>query len=202
MDWLKEILEGLEDAKELEKKIAKGIGENFVAKSDFNKVNNEKKDLEADLEKANKTLKDIKKDNEDIEELQNKITNYETEIANLKAERETEKKKYKVESALKDAGAIDTDYLIFKLGGVDELELDKDGEIKDLDSIVKDLKEEYGKFFDNQEDEDRNNDDKGADEEVSESLKLNVLEQKLPDGDVDDDKGIAETFADALKGNF
>ncbi len=47
MDWLKEILKGLENAQELEKRIAEGIGKNFVSRGDFNTLNSTKKSLEA-----------------------------------------------------------------------------------------------------------------------------------------------------------
>ena len=49
MEWLKEILKGLESAQELEKKITEGIGKNFVARGDFNALNSTKKSLEAQL---------------------------------------------------------------------------------------------------------------------------------------------------------
>ena len=49
MEWLKEILKGLEGAEDLEKKIAGGIGKNFVSKDDFNTLNATKKKLEGDI---------------------------------------------------------------------------------------------------------------------------------------------------------
>lgn len=49
MDWLKEILKNLENAQEMEKKITEGIGKNFVARADFNALNNTKKNLETQL---------------------------------------------------------------------------------------------------------------------------------------------------------
>ncbi|WP_312072024.1 hypothetical protein [Anaerotignum propionicum] len=49
MEWLKEILKGLEGAEDLEKKIAGGIGKNSVSKDDFNTLNTTKKKLESDI---------------------------------------------------------------------------------------------------------------------------------------------------------
>lgn len=49
MEWLKEILKGLENAQELERKIAEGIGKHFVARGDFNALNTTKKGLDAQL---------------------------------------------------------------------------------------------------------------------------------------------------------
>ncbi len=49
MEWLKEILKGLENSEELEKKIAGGIGKNFVSREDFNTLNTTKKKLEGDI---------------------------------------------------------------------------------------------------------------------------------------------------------
>lgn len=49
MEWLKEVLKGLQNAQELEKKITEGIGKNFVARSDFNALNSTKKSLEGQV---------------------------------------------------------------------------------------------------------------------------------------------------------
>src|SRR5699024_6806297 len=110
---------------------------NFVPKSEFNTKNQA-------LKEANETLEQLKKDNKDIEALQTKITEYETKATELEQELADERKTFTVKEALQSAGAQDVDYMIYKLGDV---EVNKDGTIKDLENKVKALKEENPAFF-------------------------------------------------------
>ncbi|WP_313525234.1 hypothetical protein [Anaerotignum sp.] len=92
MEWLKEILKGLEDAQELEKKILEGIGKNFVARADFNALNSTKKNLEVQilqLQDGSAKEGDFK---QRLEELERKIA-LEKEEA-LRKERETAQDAY------------------------------------------------------------------------------------------------------------
>lgn len=106
-----------------------------------------KTDLEqakADLANANKLVSDLKKDNANVESLQKKVTEYETKMTQIETERAQERKTNAIKEALTKAGAIDVEYMSFKLGDV---EVDKDGQIKDLESKVKQLKETNPSFF-------------------------------------------------------
>lgn len=92
MEWLKEILKGLENAQELEKKILEGIGKNFVARADFNALNSTKKNLEVQilqLQDGSAKEGDFK---QRLEELERKIA-LEKEEA-LRKERETAQDAY------------------------------------------------------------------------------------------------------------
>lgn len=92
MEWLKEILKGLENAQELEKKILEGIGKNFVARADFNALNSTKKNLEVQilqLQDGSAKERDFK---QRLEELERKIA-LEKEEA-LRKERETAQDAY------------------------------------------------------------------------------------------------------------
>lgn len=73
MDWLKEILKGLENAQELEKKITEGIGKNFVARNDFNTLNSTKKNLETQLLKLQEGSAKEGDFKQRLEELERKI---------------------------------------------------------------------------------------------------------------------------------
>ncbi|WMI80358.1 phage scaffolding protein [Anaerotignum sp. MB30-C6] len=73
MEWLKEILKGLENPQELEKKIAEGIGKNFVARGDFNALNNTKKSLETQLLQLQEGLHKEGDFKQRLEELEHKI---------------------------------------------------------------------------------------------------------------------------------
>lgn len=73
MEWLKEVLKGLDNAQELEKKITEGIGKNFVARADFNALNSTKKGLEVqllELQEFSEKEIDLKKR---LEELERKV---------------------------------------------------------------------------------------------------------------------------------
>lgn len=135
LEFVKTILEsnkkedGTIDISKAMVEINKEAPKNIVPKATFN----EKLD---DLKTANKLVDDLKKDNKDVEQLQSKITQYETDINTLKAERIAERKTNAIKEKLKESGAKDVDYMIFKLG---DLEADEEGIVKDLDNKVKTL---------------------------------------------------------------
>lgn len=86
MDWLKEILNGLENAQELEKRITDGIGKNFVARADFNALNSTKKGLEAQLLQLQEGSTQNMDFKQRLEELERKIAAEKEE--NLRKEKE------------------------------------------------------------------------------------------------------------------
>ena len=170
MDWIKEILEKYVDA-EGKFDIAAAIDEvksefpkNAITKEVFNQKNE-------DLKAANKLVDDLKSSNADIAELQTKIADYELDIAALKTERLQERKSFTLKEKLKEAGAKDIDYMIFKLGDV---ETDDDGNIVELENKIKELKETYNNQFNTEETatDDTFKDDKG----------FKVLDNGLEDG--------------------
>lgn len=92
MEWLKEILKDLEGAEVLEKKIAGGIGKNFVSKDDFNTLNTTKKKLEGDIVSLKADLEngdDFKGKFEALEK-QVKADKEAAELAEKQATQETE----------------------------------------------------------------------------------------------------------------
>lgn len=110
----------------------------------YTKLKEQKEQLENDLATANKLVGDLKKTNKDAEELQQKITDYETKVQQLETERAEERKTYAIKEALQKEGVSDVEYMMFKLG---ELEVDKDGNVVDLENKVKALKETNPTFF-------------------------------------------------------
>ena len=67
-----------------------------------------------ELTKANNLIEELKKSAGKDEETQQKITAYETEIADLKKENAELKTENALKFALVAAGAVDVDYLVFK----------------------------------------------------------------------------------------
>ena len=92
MKWLQEILDGVESKDDLIKDIKKGIGENFVARNDFNAKNDEIKALQSTIQERDGQLEELKKiDHEGLK----------AQIAELQQTNSTQQTEY--EKALKDA---------------------------------------------------------------------------------------------------
>lgn len=128
------------------------------------------KSLETDLSAANKLVSDLKKDHQSVDDLQKKIKEHEDKVATLEAERAKDRKTAAIKEALTKAGAKDIDYMAFKLG---EVEIDKDGNIKDLDNKVKTLKEANKDYFNVDDPDPKNDPNKKG---------YKVIDTKLPDG--------------------
>lgn len=143
MEWIKTILakhlkeDGTLDLEAANKEIDAEFPKNAVPKEDFNSKVNE-------LKTANDTINTLQADNKDVEKLQTEITDYKTKVAQLEADQEATATRSSLEKSLRDAGAKDIDYLIFKIG---EIEKAEDGSIKDLDNKIKDLQTNYANQF-------------------------------------------------------
>jgi len=86
LDWLKTIL-GDAYTEDIDKKVSAEIGKGFVAKADFNSVNEAKKTLEGTVAERDKQIEDLKK--VDPAALQAEITRLQTE----NTQKDTEYKK-------------------------------------------------------------------------------------------------------------
>jgi hypothetical protein len=147
MEWLRALIEkakknddGSIDLDDLMKQINTEFPKNAVPKSEFNTINEQ-------LKTANTTITDLKKNNADNETLQTTIKDHETTIATLKADSDKVKKEYALRDKLKDLGVVDADYLIFKHGGIDKFNYDKDGNLIGLEDTVKPYKESIPHIF-------------------------------------------------------
>jgi len=144
MEWIKAILDkyknedGTVDIDKAMAEIKTEFPKNAVPKTEYN-------DKAQQLKTANETITQLKQNNQSNEDLQKKIQDYETKVQDLEKEAAETKKNFALKEALTQAGAKDVDYMLFKLGDV---EVDKDGTIKDLDNKVKALKEANPSFFD------------------------------------------------------
>lgn len=141
MEWLKEILEkatitdGKLDIEAVMKSVSAEFPKHAVPKKEYN-------DKAEELKTANKTITDLKKANGDNEELQKKIGEYETEITNLKKSAEDTAKTYALREQMVKAGVIDPDYLIYKAGGIEKFNFDKDNNPIGLEESIKSYKED------------------------------------------------------------
>lgn len=147
MDWLIKLLEGLENADELQKAIAKGIGENFVSKADFNAANETKKKLETDLADRDTQLENLKK--VDAAGLQAEITRLQEENQAATDKYQEELKDLRLTNAIKLAlaGKVHDEDLASGLIKRDELILSEEGGVVGLDAQIETLKENKAFLF-------------------------------------------------------
>lgn len=141
MEWLKTILEKAEiaDGKLNVDAVMNAVQKEFpkhaVPKEDFNAKVKE-------LEVANGTITELKKSNGDNAELQKKVGEYETEIKGLKESVEKTAKTYALKESLTKQGVLDPDYLIYKAGGLEKFNFDKEGKPIGVEEVVKPYKDD------------------------------------------------------------
>lgn len=112
----------------------------FVPKERFDEVNGK-------LKEANSTIETLKKDNKDNESLQQQVTQYKEKVVELEKAAANTQKEYALKDKLKEAGALDTEYIIYKQGGLDKFTFDKDGKPIGIDDVLKPMKESLPHLF-------------------------------------------------------
>lgn len=147
MEWLRKLIEGAKknddgsiDIDDLMKQVNTEFPKNAVPKNTYN-------DVKGQLDTANNTIKDLKKNNADNEELQQTIKDHEATIKKLENDSANTKKEYALKDKLKDLGVTDADYLIYKHGGIEKFNFDKDGNSIGLEDTVKPYKESMPHIF-------------------------------------------------------
>ena len=100
---------------------------NYVGKNKYEALEAEKGNLEAQIKTLNSTIADLKKNNSDNEELQKTIETLNGEMAKLKEDNIKAAKTFALTQSLQKAGVLDAEYLIYKAGGVDKFDFDKEG---------------------------------------------------------------------------
>lgn len=129
----------------------------------------------AELTEAQNLIAELKKSNKGNEDLQGKVSAYETQVAQLQAEVEQTKIESEAKVGLLAAKALDVDYLLFKLKEKGELSRGEDGKVKGLDDMIDALKTQFPTQFE------------------STSTK-HYQEHKLPDGEPGDKTVTKEEF--------
>lgn len=167
MDFLKEII-GEELYKQLESKVNEhngneankdnqikignlGKGE-YVGKGKYEALQELMNGKETELKSANDLIAELKKGTKGNEELQGKITGYETQVADLQKELAETKVKSALKVALLSEKALDIDYLTFKVNEElrakgKTLELDENESIKGWNDILSGLKTQFPTQF-------------------------------------------------------
>lgn len=152
MEWIIDILkkyqkeDGTIDLATAEQEIKSEFPKQAVPKTVFNEKSEQ-------LRAANATIDELKnnskggQDNQDSqgnEELQTQLEKYKNRIAELEAQEKTNAMNYQARSALEKAGISDVEYGLYLLG---TLEADEQGNVKDLDNKINDLRASKPVFF-------------------------------------------------------
>lgn len=100
------------------------------------------------LNEANSLIEELKKSNKGNEGLQSKVSAYEQQVSQLKAELEQTKLDAQIKVELLTSKALDVDYLTYKLKAKGEdLALDENGKIKGWDDKLSALKTQFPAQF-------------------------------------------------------
>lgn len=143
----------------------------YVSKDKYTSLETDLSGKDAELVKANNLIEELKKSTGKDEGLQQKITDYESEIETLKTENAELKTENALKFALVSAGAVDVDYLVFKAKEKGEIKLDENGKIKGEDDLISGLKTQHPAMFEAS----------NAQQQVNGNRR--VLENNLPNGD-------------------
>ncbi len=137
---------GNEENKEKIKLANLGSG-GYVDKNKYSSLEADHNSKIAELEKANNLIAEMKKGTKGNEDLQKKVSDYETSIQALQNELIQTKKESALKVALLSEKATDIDYLTFKLNALGEIKLDENGQIEGWKEKVETLKSQYPNFF-------------------------------------------------------
>ena len=128
-----------------------GTGD-YVGKEKYKALEATLQGKEAELTTANGLIAELKKGTKGNEELQGKITGYETQVADLQKQLEETKINSAIKVALLSEKAVDVDYLTFKLNEKlkekgETLTLDENENIKGWDALKDGLKTQFPAMF-------------------------------------------------------
>lgn len=162
----------------------------YVGKGKFDALQATLNGKDTELTSANDLIAQLKKSSKGNEEMQGKITDYETEVAQLKQQLQETEIRSAVKVALMSEKAVDVDYLTYKLNEKlkekgESLELDENGKIKGWDDLSSSLKTQFPKMFDTASDD-------GGYKPLDDG--------KLPDTDKREEE--PKTLAEALRQNY
>lgn len=127
----------------------------YVGRSKYEALDALLKGKEAELTTANGLIEQLKKGTKGNEELQGKITEYESAVADLQTQLQETKIKAAIKVALLSEKAVDVDYLTFKLNEKlkekgEALELDENENIKGWVDKLSGLKTQFPSMFEAQ----------------------------------------------------
>ena len=143
---------GNEANKEKLVKLANLSSGEYVGKGKYDGLAEQLTGKQGELDKANGLIAELQKATKGNEDLQGKITAYETEKAQLQAQLAETKMKAAIKVALLSEKAVDVDYLTYKLQESlkekgEKLELDDNDNIKGWETRLAGLKTQFPTMF-------------------------------------------------------
>ena len=153
LDWLKAIL-GESYTEEIDKKISEEIGKGFVARSDFNTLNTDKKMLTDAVKERDKQLEMLKTSAGNNDTLQKQIADLQKENADQQKAHAAEIAKLKLNTALdlalSEAKAKNSTAVKAMLD-ISKVTLDEEGKLSGFFEQLEALKKSDGYMFDSDE---------------------------------------------------
>lgn len=113
----------------------------------YGKLKTDSENQASQLKEAQKLIDEMKKSTTGNEDLQKKVTEYETQVANLSKQLSATKVASALKVALLSEKAKDIDYLTFKLKEGGEIELDDKEQIKGWSEKIASLKKQFPNQF-------------------------------------------------------
>ena len=120
---------------------------NYISKEKYSALETNNGSITEQLKTAQELIEELKKNTGGDENLQGKITEYETTIGTLQKQLELEKLDSAVKIALLEADCRDVDYITFKLKEKGELSLDEAGKVKGMEDKLAALKTQFPDQF-------------------------------------------------------
>lgn len=143
---------GDEANKDKQIKLANLTDGGYVSKDKYTDLETTLTGKQSELEKANGLIEELKKGAGKDTELQQKISGYEAQVADLQAENKRLKAENALKFALIEAGATDVDYLFYKASEKlkadgKTIDLGEDGKVKGVDDLITGLKTQLPNQF-------------------------------------------------------
>lgn len=140
---------GNEANKEAQIKVGNLGGGEYVSKAKYEALQTALTGKDTEISTANELINTLKRGTKDNEDLQGKISTYETQVGQLQAQLKQTQLDSALKIALLEAKASDIDYMTFKLKEKGQsLELGEDGKIKGIDDLISGLKVQFPTQFD------------------------------------------------------
>lgn len=143
---------GDEANKDKQIKLANLTDGGYVSKDKYTDLETTLTGKQSELEKANGLIEELKKGAGKDTELQQKISGYEAQVADLQAENKRLKAENALKFALIEAGATDVDYVFYKASEKlkadgKTIDLGEDGKVKGVDDLITGLKTQLPNQF-------------------------------------------------------
>lgn len=129
-------------------KLANLTSGEYVGKGKYDSLETELNSKVAELTSANSLIEQMKAATSGNEELQSKITEYETTITDLNEKLQKTQLENEIKVALLGAKATDIDYLVYKMKeNNQELALDENGKVTGIEDMITSLKTQFPNQF-------------------------------------------------------